>query len=215
MQKQNRMEPFLEDKKKLNNVRTEKKKLRSRWIEVNKQERERTNILYEKVKKKHWDLLRKKRIMNRKREKRKTGKKWKIHSNLQRGVFTESNCGPLKFTKEENENHLKETYSDPKREEKLSYIKKLKRPTAHGVAFNMSDIKAKEIDEFIKKSRSKSSPGNDGKSYKVSKKCPRLRIILFLLLRKIGKEMFVADRWEREEKSEKLGKFRSIPLLNI
>ena len=53
MQKQNRMEPFLEDKKKLNNVRTEKKKLRSRWIEVNKQERERTKILYEKVKKKH------------------------------------------------------------------------------------------------------------------------------------------------------------------
>lgn len=89
---------------------------------------------------------------------------------MQRGVFTESNCGPLKCTLEENENHLKETYSDPKREEKLSYIKKFKRPTAHGVAYNMSNIKAKEIDEFIKKSRSKSSPGNDGKSYKVSEK---------------------------------------------
>lgn len=29
--------------------------------------------------------------------------------------FAKGSLGPLKFTKEENENHLKETYSDPKR----------------------------------------------------------------------------------------------------
>ena len=86
----------------------------------------------------------------------------------------------------------------------------------------MSDIKKREVDEFITKVRSKSSPGNDGVSYKVHKKCPRLRNSLFLLLRNMWERKNVAKRWEmaegiylpKEEKSA-LGQFRPISLLNI
>ena len=62
-------------------------------------------------------------------------------------------------------------------------MKKLSRPTKSGIPFNMSVLKAREVDRFINKAHSKSSPGNDGLNYKVYKKCPQVRYILFLLLR--------------------------------
>lgn len=104
-----------------------------------------------------------------------------------------------KCRKVEPEKHLKEAYKDPKRGERFPYINKLHSTTAPGTAFEMSDIKAKEVHEFVKKSRSKSSPRNDGVSYKVYKKCPRLKRILLLLLQKIQKEKSVADRWKVAE----------------
>ena len=125
---------------------------------------------------------------------------------------------PFIFKEEELENHLKETYSDPKRREKLSIIRGQNRPTRPGVLFDGSDIKAREVEEFVRKARSKSSPGNDGVSYKIYKKCPRLRKILFFLLRKMWKKEDVAERWEmaegiylpKEENSEKLGQYTTM-----
>ena len=87
----------------------------------------------------------------------------------------------------------------------------------------MSDIKKMAEDEFITKASCKSSPGNDGVSYKVYKKCPRLRNSLLLLLRNMWERKNVAKRWvmakgiylPKKEKSETLGQFRPISLLNI
>ena len=70
----------------------------------------------------------------------------------------------------------------------------LKRPTEPGVQFDLS-----EYNNFIKKARAKSSPGNVGVSYKVYKKCLRLRKRLFLLLRKMWMSRGVADRWAMAE----------------
>lgn len=52
----------------------------------------------------------------------------------------------------------------------------------------MSDIKTKEVDDFVRKARSKSAPGNDGISYKVFKKCPLLRNVFSYV-------KTIAERW--------------------
>ena len=85
----------------------------------------------------------------------------------------------------------------------------------------MSVLDTREVDRFINKAHSKSSMSNDGVRFKVYK-CPRLKYILFLLLRKMWEKKDVAERWEiveriywpKEENSENLGQFRPISLLN-
>ena len=84
-------------------------------------------------------------------------------------------------------------------------------------------MKKKEVDDFIKKACSKSSPGNYGISYKMYKQCPKLRKQLFLLLRQMFRKKDAAERWylaegiylPKEEVSKEIGKFRTISLLNV
>ena len=113
---------------------------------------------------------------------------------------------------------MKETYTDPKRNEKLPPMSGLKKPTAPGVQFNMDDLKMKEVDDFVKKSRAKAAPGNDGICYKVYKYCSKLRLRLFLLLKEMWRRKGVADRWAiaegiylpKEEESKEIGQFRPV-----
>lgn len=91
-------------------------------------------------------------------------------------------------------------------------VNKLSRPS---IPFNMTDIKMKEVNYFEKKTCVKSSPGNDGVSYKVYKKYPLFRNRLFLLLRKAWQKRIIAERWQlaeriylsKEENSEELRQF--------
>ena len=52
----------------------------------------------------------------------------------------------------------------------------------------MSDMKAKEVNQFVRKAHRKSSPSNNGVSYKVWKNCPLLRNTFFTLSRIREKE---------------------------
>ena len=79
-----------------------------------------------------------------------------------KGLFSESKSGKLERTKEELENHLKETYSDQERHHRLPRMARLQKPTALGVTFDVNDIKMKEVDDFVRNAPSKSAPGNDG-----------------------------------------------------
>ena len=127
-------------------------------------------------------------------------------------------------SKEELESHLAQTYNDSRRDEELQQPKGgLQRPTEPGIPFDLSDMKKKEVDDFIKKARSKSSPGNDGISYKMYKQCPKLRKQLLLLLRQMFRKKDAAERWylaegiylPKEEVSKEIGQFRTISLLNV
>ena len=75
----------------------------------------------------------------------------------------------------------------------------LKHPTSPGVKFQLGDLKEKELDAFVRKSRAKSSPGGDGVSYKVYKYCDRLRHKLFLLLKELWREEGLVDDWCKAE----------------
>lgn len=79
-----------------------------------------------------------------------------------KSLFEESKSRKLNCSKEDLEKHLKETYTNAKRNEWLPRMTGLKKPSAPGVEFNMGDIRMKEVDEFVKKAWAKSAPGNDG-----------------------------------------------------
>ena len=88
--------------------------------------------------------------------------------------FSEARSEKLECSKEELENHLKTVYGDENRMKERPPIMGLRRPSQPGLLFDVSDIKTSEVDAFIQKARAKSSPGNDGVSYKAYKYCPRL-----------------------------------------
>ena len=209
---------------KIKEVRKEKKRLRTRWLQAGDDEKEGLKVLYEEVKKKHRQLLRDERRAERRRAQKKTLKEFTSNPyKFAKKLFDEKKGGKLECTKDDLEKHLKETYTDPKRNTKLPPIDGLKRPTAPGKSFNMNELKMKEVDSFVKKARAKAAPGNDGVSYKVYKYCHKLRIRLFLLLKEMWKRRDVTERWAiaegiylpKEESSKEIGQFRPVSLLNI
>ena len=139
-----------------------------------------------------------------------------------KSIFQEKRSGILECTKAEMENHLKKTYSDEGRETALPEMLGIPKPSAPGIPYDTGDIKMREVEEFLKKARSKSSPDQDGVPYKVYKKWPKLANRLFLILRKTWREKKVAQRWTtaegvyipKEKNSAALGQFRPISLLN-
>ena len=205
-------------------VKREKKRLRTLWLRADEEEKIGLKVLYEEIKKKHRELLRRKRNADRKRERKRCRKGFTSNPyQFGKGLFDENKSGKLTCSKEDLEKHLKETYTDLKRNEELPYINELKKPTSPGVKFNLENIKKKELDDFIKKTRAKSAPGNDGVSYKVYKYCPKLRTKLFLLIKEMWHRKDVAERWciaeglylPKEADSKVLGQFRPVSLLNI
>ena len=129
----------------------------------------------------------------------------------------------MKCTKEELDAHVRQTYSDPNRDEPLSDMRGLKRPTAPGVSYQFGPIREKEVDEFVRKARAKSAPGGDDVSYKVFKYCDKLRHTLFEMLRDLWKDKEIVKDWCRaegvylpkEQDAESLGQFRPISIINV
>ena len=105
----------------------------------------------------------------------------------------------MKCTKQELEDHLKETYSDIRRDEQMPPINGLKRPARPGIKFDLGNFKESELNRFIKKARSKSAPGSDGISYKVYKNCPKLKHLLFGLLNALWKKRKLLAEWCKAE----------------
>lgn len=68
-------------------------------------------------------------------------------------LFTESKSGVLDVPLEELKEHLKKTYSDSCQNVPLPYM------PPPGVAFDMSNLKVKEVCEFVQKAHTKSAPG--------------------------------------------------------
>ena len=129
--------------------------------------------------------LRKAERSKRKRKERERKRARFFNSPFQftKDIFDKSRSGVLKVSQEELEEHLNKTYSDPNRESPMSHIEGLVHPTEPSVPFDISPPKLSEIEQFLKKSRSASSPGNNGVPYKVYKKCAKLRKTLWNLLK--------------------------------
>jgi len=87
----------------------------------------------------------------------------------------------------------------------------------------MSNLKAKEVREFVRKARTKSAPGMNGLSYKLYKNCPLVLGELTVLLQRVWKENLIPQDWcladgiqiPKEKNSVGIGNFRPISLLNV
>ena len=95
--------------------------------------------------------------------------------------------------------HVRQTYSDPRRDEPMPDRSDLKHPTSPGVIFNLGPIREHEVDDFVRKARAKSAPGGDGVSYKVFKYCDKLRHTLYGMLALLWETKELVEDWGKAE----------------
>ena len=131
--------------------------------------------------------MREQRRVERRKEVKKSRKEFlEDPYKFAKGLFLESKAGKIKCTKGElEEGHLANTYSDPRRDEELSPFTGRKRPTQPRVQFDLGDLNKKEAYDFVKKARAKGSSGNNSISYKMYKRCNKLRKQLFIVLKQM------------------------------
>ena len=140
-----------------------------------------------------------------------------------KALFNPVKSGELKATRDELQNHLRNTYSDNMRNLPLPPMEALVRPTSPGENFDTHPPRLSEVERFVKKARAGSSPGPNGVPYKVFKYCTRMRRLLWRLLRVLWRNNVVPKEWSKaegvyipkEKNAERIETFRPISLLNI
>ena len=138
-------------------------------------------------------------------------------------LFEEEKSGVLKVSKETLEAHLQRKYSDPLTDTPMGNFGELNRLQPPEETFDNSPIKLGEVKDFVRKARAKSTPGINGISYKLYKRCPKVLTSFWKLLRVTHIKKFIAEDWEladgiyipKEKNSKNLEQFRPISLLNV
>ncbi|XP_069114421.1 uncharacterized protein [Argopecten irradians] len=163
---------------------------------------------------------------NRRNRKERSRKRTSFVTNpfqFVKKLFGSKGSGKLVSSKEEVEEHLRKTHSDPRRAEDLAENTKIREVEEPTEAFDESEPKLSEVREIIKKARAGSAPGPNGVPYRVYKNCPRLLRRLWLLLRKVWRRGRLAESWNKaegcfipkEDNSKDISQFRTISLLNV
>ncbi|XP_060938981.1 uncharacterized protein LOC133018922 [Limanda limanda] len=138
-------------------------------------------------------------------------------------LLGQKRSGKLASSQEDIDQHLKQTYSDPVREQELGECNNLIEPPEPEVQFDMSELQLKEVREVVCKARASSAPGPSGTSYKVYKNCPKLLLRLWRILRVFWRRGRIPEQWRvaegvwipKEENSTQLDQFRIISLLCV
>ena len=130
--------------------------------------------------------------------------------------------GSLQDTKEVVEKHLEVTHSDERKEEELDLgdLYKFQEPQ---VPFDMKEPTLHEVQEFIKKTRTKSAPGPNGIPYRLYKYCPGVLRIMWRILMGCWKTKKMPRSWRvaegcflpKENNASRIGEFRTVSLLNV
>ncbi|XP_072181288.1 uncharacterized protein [Diadema setosum] len=204
-------------------LRAEKKSLRRRWRQADG-ERASLKGLYEDLKKRYADVRRAEyQCRKRRRRRRERREFYKNPHRFTKRLFEEGVSGSLEVSKEELERHLKATYCDGRREEPFTGVAGLLRPQEPEVSFDLSELKLWEVEAVVKKARAGSAAGQNGLSYKLFKYCPRVRRVLWRILRVLWRERIVPVSWcvaegvyiPKERDAKGIGQFRPISLLNV
>ena len=97
-------------KDRIEEVKKEKKRLRTQWVRAEEDEKAGLQVLYEEVKRKHRQLLRDESRAKRRKERKKSRKDFINEPyKFAKKLFDEKKGGKLECSKEELEKHLKET----------------------------------------------------------------------------------------------------------
>ena len=112
-------------------LRKQKRDLQKLRKSAPPEEEEGMRTFFEDLKKESRDLQRHERKCTRRKERRRAREQFlKNPYEAAKKLFTEARSGNLKYTKEELDAHIRQTYSDSNRDEPLSDMRGLKRPTA-------------------------------------------------------------------------------------
>jgi hypothetical protein len=157
------------------------------------------------------------RIRKARREKAKQRSRFLSNPyGFSKNILEEKRPWQLSCSREEVEEHLKQTHSDQSRHVEMESHKRIAPVPMPEVAFTEGEPTLKEVQEIIKKARSKSAPGPNGIPYKVYKSCPKLLRRLWKLLKVVWLKGDVPAKWQRaegifvpkEEDSKNIGQFR-------
>ena len=138
-------------------------------------------------------------------------------------LLGDKRSGTLKKSKEEVEEYLRQTHSDPQKGVALGDNDMLPNPPPPASEFNYAQPTMSEMTEILKKARAGSAPGPNGVPYKVYKYCPKLARRLWHLIKVIWRRGHVPDCWTvsegifapKEQNSIEISQFRTISLLNV
>ena len=210
-------------RRKIQELRQEARRLRA-MMRQSEEERAALESLLKEVRGRICQLSRAERHAKSRKQRERARKKF-VEDPFQfaKKLFKEKVGGVLDVGKEELEEHLRKTYSDPRRSEEVFSIKGLIRPSQPGISLDLSPVKLKEVSDVIRKARAKSASGPNGVTYAVYKNCPNLVRSLWRIFVKIWDLGEVPECWckadgiyiPKEENSVGLSQFRPISLLNV
>ena len=140
-----------------------------------------------------------------------------------KSLLGEARSGTLTSSKEEVEEFVEESFSDPSRNNALAEDHGLGTIDPPTTSLNIDFPSWREVQEVVKHARSSSAPGPSGIPYKVYKRCPKLLRRLWKLMRVIWSKGTVPTSWRRaegcfvpkERGSTQINQFRTISLLSV
>ena len=155
---------------------------------------------------------------HRRRRKERSRKRASFLSNpfgFARTLLGDRRNGNLEASEEEINNYLRNTMSDPAKEQEMGINTRLIHQKAPVVQFDTRLSTWKKMQGVVKATRSASAPGPSGVPYIVYKRCKGNLQILWKLLRVIWRRCKIVEQWiPKEEGSKSLDQFRIISLLN-
>ena len=219
-------QPYFKNQRavKIHNIRNELKALKKRHKAAREEERAPLVELRLMLRKRLLILRRAEQHRRRRRERaRKRAAFINNPFGFMKKLLGQKRSGHLVCSKEEVDQHLHDTFSDPTRDQELGQCKALIKPPEPAEAFDQREPLLKEVQEVVRKARSRSAPGPSGTSYKVYKHCPKLLHRLWKILRLIWRRGRTAQQWRfaegvwipKEEDSKTISQFRIISLLSV
>ena len=208
----------------IHNIRQEMKALKSQFKEAISEERIGLAQLMCILRKKIRILRRAEWHRRRRRERaRKRAAFIKNPYKTTKELLEKKRNGKLICSQEEINQHMKQVYSDPDRDNELGECDILIDPPDPEVEFVTSELLLKEVRDVVHRARASSAPGPSGTSYKVYKNCPKLLRRLWKILRVIWRRGKIPDQWRvaegvwipKEENSTHIDQFRIISLLCV
>lgn len=219
-------EPYTKNQRaaKIHHIRKELRALKKQHKAADQEERaalaELSAILRRKI-----QVLRRAEQHRRRRRERARKRAAFINNpfSFMKGLLGQKRSGRLACSKEEVDEYLQGTFSDPIRDQDLGQCKAVITPPEPTDTFDLREPLLSEVQEVVRKARSRSAPGPSGTSYKAYKHCPKLLNCLWRLLRVIWRKGKTARQWRfaegvwipKEEDSKNISQFRIISLLSV
>ena len=140
-----------------------------------------------------------------------------------KSLFSDAKGGKPSFDKNTATDFFTKTYSDADRAKPYEPLEDMKEPAPPEMPFGVEEPTVEEFVRALRRKRNGSAPGSDGLPYLLYKNCPRLRSLLFRVIRRVWRERSIPRLWQlasiillaKSEKVEDPAEFRPIALGNV
>ena len=201
-----------------------RRQLRKQWKRATIEEKEGIDALQEELRCRLATLRRAENLRRKRKEKERVRTLfYKDPFKFVKGLFNQEKGGILRTSKEEVEEYLRKTHSDPGREGGLGFPPDM--PPLGEIESQMDVVppRWKEVEAVVRKAKASSAPGPNGVPYRVYKNAPGVLRFLWKLFKVVWHKQSIPTAWCRaggvlipkEKESVRIDQFRMISLLNV